>query len=669
MQSTNLPISLLDIPDVKKEQLKKKGFQTLEDLLRFYPRRYEDRSNVAEWGKLGQYVGKKVAIVGILDSIHVDYNKNYVFCKVVNMSNKEEAVSITWFHQNYIARQLIRNAVYYFFGKLTYNDRFGFQITNPTSFNTKPEREPLPIYPAVKGMSAEYIGKCVAQAMMFVENTGMSDTMDDEFRQAIGVEGVVPFLKKVHTPKTMEDVHAASKRMAADLMLPFAVEMMKRKYEVPATTSKVVEKTTADAALNALTQKLSFTFTADQKTAIDEMSECVCTGRRLSVLLQGDVSCGKTVVAEAMAAIVAAGGYQVAVMAPTGVLATQHFLEFQKLFEGTFSVEMLHTGMKVRERKQLLARIKSGDVNIVIGTHAIVSNDVEFCNLGLTIVDEEHRFGVEQREALRNKAVHGAHSISMSATPIPRSLALALYGDDLTIHNIKTMPSGRKPVKTIAYSDERKTYMSAYKQIQLGHQVYVICPLIEDSEASGMEDVDSVDTTAQKLQEFFAPYPEVKIATITGKMKEADIRETIQRFANKEYDILLSTTIVEVGVNVPNATVMVIKNAERYGLAQLHQLRGRVGRGDSQSYCVLLSKDIMNPRLQTMVKTNSGFDIAQADLEMRGAGTLTGTEQSGYDVALDAMLQNPDLYQKMMAELKKIFDANARYAKYRALAN
>ena len=265
-------------------------------------------------------------------------------------------------------------------------------------------------------------------------------------------------------------------------------------------------------------------------------------------------------------------------MAPTSILATQHYSEFQKLFDGAFRIGFLGGKMKAKEKRELLAAVENGEIDIVIGTHAIVSDDLKFKNLGLTIVDEEHRFGVDQRQKLREKAAQGAHSISMSATPIPRSLALAIFGDDLTIYSVRTMPAGRKPVQTIAYSNEIKTYMSAYKQIKQGRQAYVICPLIEDSDSSTMENVDSVKVTEQTLQKFFSRFPEVRIATITGKMKEADIQNVIREYAAGKYDILLSTTIVEVGVNVPNATVMIIKNAERFGLAQLHQLRGRVGR-------------------------------------------------------------------------------------------
>ena len=268
------------------------------------------------------------------------------------------------------------------------------------------------------------------------------------------------------------------------------------------------------------------------------------------------------------------------------------------------------------------------------------------------------RRGVEQREALKQKAKDGVHNVSMSATPIPRSLANTLYGEGTEIVNIHTMPAGRKPVKTIIWSNENSCYKSVYNQIKEGHQCYVVCPLIEDSDSESLEGVDSVETTYKKLTEWFKPYPEVKIKAISGDMKAKEVQEGIEAFAQKQADILISTTIVEVGVNVPNATVIVIKNAERFGLAQLHQLRGRVGRSSLQSYCVLLSKDKENERLKTMEATNDGFKIAEKDLELRGTGQILGVKQSGKDAVMEMALNYPQLYQavRKQAEIQYKID-------------
>ena len=268
-------------------------------------------------------------------------------------------------------------------------------------------------------------------------------------------------------------------------------------------------------------------------------------------------------------------------------------------------------------------------------------------------MDEEHRFGVQQREGLKQKAKEGVHSISMSATPIPRSLATTLYGEGTEIINIHTMPAGRKPVKTIVWSNENTCMESVYRQIKQGHQCYVICPLIEDSDSETLAGVESVETTAENLKAWFAKYPGVRIEVISGDMKAKDVQAGIDAFAAGKADILISTTIVEVGVNVPNSTVIVIKNAERFGLAQLHQLRGRVGRSSFQSYCVLLSQDKANERLQTMASTTDGFKIAEKDLELRGTGQILGVKQSGKDIYMETMLKYPKLYKEIRAQAAK----------------
>ena len=378
------------------------------------------------------------------------------------------------------------------------------------------------------------------------------------------------------------------------------------------------------------------------------------SGGRHCAALCRDVGCGKTVVAQIAALGMAMNGYQCAVMCPTLVLAEQHFADFTKfLARFGLSAVFLHGGMKIREEKKALAAIQSGEADVIVGTHSIFADKVKYKKLGLVIVDEEHRFGVEQRDGLKQKAKDGVHNISMSATPIPRTLATTLYGEGTEIINIHTMPAGRKPVKTIVWSNENTCMESVYKQIKQGHQCYIICPLIEDSDSETLAGVESVETTAQNLKAWFAKYPGVRIETISGDMKAKDVQAGIEAFAAGNADILISTTIVEVGVNIPNSTVIVIKNAERFGLAQLHQLRGRVGRSSYQSYCVLLSQDKENERLQTMASTTDGFKIAEKDLELRGTGQILGVKQSGKDVYMEMMLKYPKLYKEIRTQAAK----------------
>lgn len=398
-------------------------------------------------------------------------------------------------------------------------------------------------------------------------------------------------------------------------------------------------------------EKLGLTFTVKEVMDLSMMLFDVRKGTRTID------ECVKTAMEKLnlISAIFAVNGYQCVVMAPTKILATQHYEDFKKLLTPVgIEVELLVEGQKAAERKKTIARIKDGSVKIIIGTSSVLSEKVEYKDLALLITDEEHRFGVAQREALMEKAKDGIHCISMSATPIPRSLALAINGNSTRIIDVKTMPSGRKPVQTILFGNEEKTYEAMYRQIAEGHQCYIVCPLVDKSDSESMENVESVDETYQKATDYFQTHhPSVKIAAITGKTKKVEQQEILNAYVAGDIHILIATTIVEVGVNVPNATVMVIKNAERFGLAQLHQLRGRVGRSSTQSYCVLLSKDKENPRLLTMVRTTDGFEIAKADLEQRGAGDLIGVEQSGFNKVLTCMTQHKELYNAILSEIGK----------------
>ena len=358
-------------------------------------------------------------------------------------------------------------------------------------------------------------------------------------------------------------------------------------------------------------------------------------------------------------------GYQAAIMCPTAVLAEQHFKSLsEQLSPFNIKVSLLTSNLTAKEKKVVLADIQDGKAQVIVGTHAVISKDVKFKELALTIVDEEHRFGVEQRDALAEKAKTGVHNVSMTATPIPRTIASAVYGENTQIISVHTMPSGRKPVKTIVYGNEEKVYASMYNQIRAGHQCYVVCPLIEESDSETLAGVESVEETYSKMTAWFSKYPEVSIKMINGNMKPADVKDAISAFSAGKCQIIISTTIIEVGVNVPNATVIVVKNAERFGLAQLHQLRGRVGRGDAQSYCVLLSKQKTNPRLLAMEETTDGFEIARKDLELRGTGDIVGTKQSGIDKDVTLMLEYPDLYKKIVKEVDTIFEGKRRLEKY-----
>jgi len=340
-------------------------------------------------------------------------------------------------------------------------------------------------------------------------------------------------------------------------------------------------------------------------------------------------------------------GFQSVLMAPTGVLAKQHFKELSSYSEKYgYNTVYLGGDLKAKEKKEVLKKIKSGEAHFIIGTHAVISDNVEFKNLALTIVDEEHKFGVIQRETLRKKASEGVHSISMSATPIPRSLALTLYGDAMDIYTISTMPNGRLPVKTAVTNENKAIFSFMQKEIEKGHQCYIVCPLIENDTDDDRELPESVEEIYQKVCDYFLIHNKnIKASVITGKMNDEEKSRIIGEFSKNETQILIATTIIEVGVNVPNATVIAIMNAERFGLAGLHQLRGRVGRGNLQSYCILKSKELENERLQVMCETTDGFKIAQEDLKQRGTGDILGVKQSGEDENVKLMLKHPKIYE------------------------
>lgn len=656
-------LELLDIPENKIRQLRNGGISTVEDLAAFLPKKYEDYSNVIPLSKLRQYIGQKITIQGKVKTVYPNYMKNYV--TGVFTQGKADEIKVTWFNQTYMASRLIAGKEYILSGKLTYSEQYKtYSIANPQFFSDRiiKAQEPIPVYPKIKGMSEEYLKNCILRALQLLEKSPPEDKLDRGILNATGTLDYIDFLRKAHFPKTKEDVQKVKRRIAVEKLTPFCFELVARRKQYTSVSNKTIESTVAESTLKGFLSNLPYTMTEDQATTLELMCNVIAAGRRLDALIQGDVGCGKTIVAIAMALVMAKAGYQSVLMAPTGILAEQHYKEVvTRLSPHGCKVVLLSGKMKAKEKMKLLAQLKDGQIDILVGTHVVLGKDVLFKNLGLVIIDEEHRFGVEQRSALRQKTKDGTHCISMSATPIPRSMALAMYGQETLVLNIHSMPAGRKPIKTVIFSNEEKTYEAMRREILLGHQCYMICPLITDSDADGMEDIESVETTSKKMQDYYRATGDVKIGVVTGKMKPEEIHKEMEKFEKKETDILLATTIVEVGMNIPNATVMAIKNAERFGLAQLHQLRGRVGRGDSQGYCVLLSQDKNNVRLKTMEKTTDGFEIAKADLEQRGTGNLVGTEQSGSFESVSLMLQEPELYQQITQEIEHLFDEVSRF--------
>ena len=406
-------------------------------------------------------------------------------------------------------------------------------------------------------------------------------------------------------------------------------------------TSGYIIKTLANT--NKFLNSLPYKLTADQQETLSAMVDKAKKGQRINSLVQGDVGCGKTIVAFTMMFSMADNGYQSVLMAPTGVLAEQHYKELKEYAEKhSYKAVYLGSNMKASERKKALKGIEDGTYNFVVGTHSVINKDVKFKALGMAVIDEEHRFGVDQRNGAIKEG--NCHVITMSATPIPRSLALTIYGKATDVYTIKTMPNGRKPVKTKIFNKEQGIFKFMQNQIAEGRQCYIVCPLKEENEK--LENVESVEEVYQKVNNYFKDSG-IRTEMLVGGMSKEDTDSILSEFTKNNVQMLIATTIVEVGVNVPNASVILIRNAERFGLATLHQLRGRVGRGSYQSYCILQSDDEANPRLNAMVQTTDGFEIAQIDLNLRGSGDFIGTKQSGENREVMLMLQYPEFYKKI----------------------
>ena len=640
-----MELSYLQIPNNKIEQLKRAGINSIEELARFYPKRYEDFRKTVDIADLEEHIDENVAMVGRITAIIKGVQ--YVTAQVEDDSGN--FTYVTWFNQMHLASILRKGERYVFFGKIFYNLKLRkASMTSPVFYSNNPLDfgKILPVYKKIKGMSYDYLTHCIERAVsLLIANKNLRDEIPKEVLAMHSAPELKKFLVIVHQPNTDEDLQMVKNRLVLDELYPFAYKMTERKLSAVTMSAYVAHK---DALTERFVAGLPFTITDDQRRVLDRAKSVAKSGRRVDALVQGDVSCGKTIVAIALSVLMAENGYQTAVMAPTTVLAEQHCKEFQKyLAPMGIEVVALDSKAKKKERDATLSKIADGSAAVVVGTHSVISDDVQFKNLAMTVIDEEHRFGVEQRQKLRSKARNGVHSVSMTATPIPRTLALTLYGESTEVMNITTMPSGRKPVMTVVNSSYEKVFEGLGRQVKAGHQCYIVCPMIDVADNDAMADVESVDAVYKKLKAWVEKNKlDIPVDRVTGDLKPDTIKQRLQAFSSGKTKILISTTIVEVGVNVPNATVMVISNAERFGLATLHQLRGRVGRSDIQSFCVLLTKKA-TPRIRAMLETNNGFEISQRDLELRGSGNIVGVKQHGFDGCVTLMLQYPDLYNRL----------------------
>ena len=623
----DVEIKYFDEKNIKK--LRSLGIKSLYDLFYYFPRSYDDRTNIMKINELrgDEYVVLKASLMKIVAP------PTHSGVKMVKATATDGTgiIEIVWFQMPYLRKTLKLGEEYIFIGQVKRG--YVFQMVNPEfklSSNQRKisEGEILPIYSTSKELPQNSFRRLVKEAVkskkqLFLEN------IPDSILKKYKILGREEALTEIHFPKNSKSIEEAKRRFAIEELLVLEMGILQKRFELDNENHSKYTLEDKKTLVKKYLENLSFSLTKAQKRVITEIYKDLSNGRTVNRLIQGDVGSGKTIVSMILLLYMVENSYQGVLMAPTEILAVQHYLSVKEKFEKLgVRVELLTGSFKGKTKEKLLNDIKEGNVDIVIGTHALIEENVYFKKLGLIIIDEQHRFGVVQRKLLRDKGVL-ANLVVMSATPIPRSLALSIYGD-LDVSVIDELPPGRKPIKTKWISNDEDSdimYDFIGKKLSQGRQAYFIAPLIEESEKL------SAKSTEELYEEVNKKLPMYRIGVLHGRMKNSEKDEVMKRFKNKELDILVSTTVIEVGVDVPNATIMVINNSERFGLSALHQLRGRVGRGEYQSYCFLVSKTenvTSKARLQIMEETQDGFKIAEEDLKLRKSGEIFGTKQSGF---------------------------------------
>ena len=625
--------SILTLPGIgpKKAALfSRLGLHSLGDLLRFYPRDYEDRTKLVPIAELepGQPACFLASVISNpqTHAIPKPGRQRLEVTKVV-VADDTQRLHLTFFNQGYLTEKLRRGDTYCFYGALS-GDFLGYAMTNPVFEPVESAglltRRILPVYPLTAGLSNKMVVQAVQAALVRVQP---QETLPERLRAAYDLCGAQEAIREIHTPGSAEALERARRRLIFEEFFVFSAALCLLRARRTVQSVPPYENTDLRPFENAL----PFRLTGAQRRAIDGILEDFRAGRPMSRLVQGDVGCGKTMVAAAAAYCAAKNGRQTALMAPTEILARQHYERLEPLFSALgISCALLTGSMTPAQKRECRRSIAQGEAEVVIGTHALLTETTVFSRLGLVIADEQHRFGVAQRTALLEKGER-PHLLLMSATPIPRTLALLMYGD-LEVSVIDELPPGRQEVETFLVSESYRARLNGFirRQAEEGHQSFIVCPAIEEGETDGLK---AAEQWAQTLQQ--QVFPQLRVALLHGKMKGSEKEEIMGRFAAGEFDLLVSTTVIEVGVDVPNATLMVIENADRFGLSQLHQLRGRIGRGEAKSYCVLVS-DNRSPetlqRLRALCATHDGFRIAEEDLKLRGPGDFFGSRQHGLPV-------------------------------------
>lgn len=627
----------------RAELFNKLGICSIGDLLSFYPKGYEDWSSTVKIESLQD--GMNVCIKAVLGAQIKDgvlpggriISKGMVY-------DDTGTLQLVFFNNRYISAMIHAGEEYYFYGRVT-GGIGGWQMISPTFSPVGEGSKIHPIYKQTAGLNSKIIANAVKQALSYLPEK-VNDPLPESVRSTFALCDLKYAIQNIHFPNNSESLASARKRLVTEELLVLNLGMRSLKEHSRGESGVDITKSYFDE----FKELLPFTMTNAQSRVVGECISDLTKGTKpMNRLVQGDVGSGKTAVAAAVCHTVIRNGFQAAFMAPTDILARQHYKTFTELFKGTDIKTALLTGsMKESEKKAVRAELENGDISFVVGTHALITEKTNFYNLGIAVTDEQHRFGVSQRAKLLSKGSN-PHLLVMSATPIPRTLGLVIFGD-LDISIIDELPPSRKPVKTYAISTlkRKNCYGFIKNEIAQGRQAYIVCPLVEEGE---LENVASAEEYAAELM--LNDFSDISVGIVHGHMKPAEKDEVMKKFADNEISLLVATTVIEVGVDVPNATVMTIENAERFGLSQLHQLRGRVGRGKYDSYCFLISNN-RNPetmqRLKVMCSTNDGFKIADEDLKLRGPGDFFGERQHGLPqmaIADFADTKSLELSQKM----------------------
>lgn len=655
----DIPVnSIKGIGEKKTSALTRMGISSIRDLLYTFPRRHDDYSKLKPIGNL--WFGEEVTVIGTIDSVSTRSIRSGKM-KLVEavVSDKSGALKVTWFNQPWLERQLSRakhvvlsGEIEQYLGRLTMNN----PEWEPLSKKQLHTNRIVPVYPLTKNITQKWLRGIIHDA---VQKYGPSieDPLPDQLRSSISLPKLPDAIQEIHFPDSDQSLQKAKQRLAFDELFLLQMGVLKQKMQWENRPGQVFDS--PDDWINSRVKQLPFQLTKAQIKALTQIREDLRSGHPMNRLLQGDVGSGKTVIAALAALIVIRQGAQAAFMAPTSILAEQHFNTLKKLLNNDPNevkeneISLLIGSTPEDQKEQIRKKLSQGEIKLVIGTHALLQEPVEFQNLQLAIVDEQHRFGVEQRGILRQKG-NNPHLLVMTATPIPRSLALTTFGD-LELSVIDELPPGRLSVEThVLFPREiERAYSLVRRQVDNGNQAFIIYPLVEESE--NIDEKAAVDEFRRLQDEIFPSY---SLGLLHGQMRPNEKESVMTLFRDKEIQILISTSVVEVGVDIPGATVMLVEGAHRFGLAQLHQFRGRVGRSDQKSYCILIpgnAEEVENQRLQAMVETNDGFVLAEKDLAIRGPGQFLGTRQSGYTELKFASITDLQLIEQARQHASELF--------------